>query len=356
MITFDYKKGKVLNIEKDRYYVYALCKPCGTPFYIGKGSNDRINTHFWPSKLKQNTTKTGIIKKYGEHCQRHILCYFDKESDAYEYEDWLIKQYGVSWDGGLLSNYARTRFDYPTKTQSGRKGNNLGRLFVYTDEQIISAYRLRFTDSLSNSEISEITGINIGYLHYVLIGKKCVKHFEDYVLSGKIENNLSSERSVLYPSKIPDSAVFDIFKKYFEDNLHIRDIVRLTGISENYIRGLVRGNKRKHLLVEYSKINSNISRTITRSSKIAHLYGKIDWLYEHGYPVSIIGRYLDISTHRAAIRKRIKSLVECTNFKTNSNTSKLPTYLQIKDNKVKFSDDSIIFTTFLWDIRRVTLK
>lgn len=49
-------------INKGSYYVYGLFKPCGTPFYIGKGSGTRINDHFKPSNLKVNNPKTGIIK------------------------------------------------------------------------------------------------------------------------------------------------------------------------------------------------------------------------------------------------------------------------------------------------------
>lgn len=43
---------------KDKYYIYALCKPCGTPFYIGKGKGSRINDHFQPKKL--NIAKSNV--------------------------------------------------------------------------------------------------------------------------------------------------------------------------------------------------------------------------------------------------------------------------------------------------------
>jgi hypothetical protein len=29
-------------INKGRYYVYGLFKPCGTPFYIGNGTSDNV--------------------------------------------------------------------------------------------------------------------------------------------------------------------------------------------------------------------------------------------------------------------------------------------------------------------------
>ncbi len=94
--------GKGILPTSDKYYIYALCRPNGVPFYIGKGKGRRVNDHFSKHQLKVNTPKTGKIKHYKSSVRREILCYFEDEYEAYEYEAWIISQYKLEKDDLLL--------------------------------------------------------------------------------------------------------------------------------------------------------------------------------------------------------------------------------------------------------------
>ena len=167
---------------KDKYYVYALCRPNGLPFYVGKGKGERINDHFKPSNLKVNSPKTGKIKHYGNQVKREILCYFNDEQKAYEYEEWLISFYGLESEGGVLANYAKTRFEYSDRFSKdvSAKGH-LSRKRVYPDELIKQALKLYFEDCLTSYEVSTITKIPRSYLNYCFKGLKNKKIYQENI-------------------------------------------------------------------------------------------------------------------------------------------------------------------------------
>ncbi len=74
-----------------RYYVYVLCYPDGTPFYIGKGKGKRIDHHGQDVEkgVKCNLHKTDVIKQIqrsGQQVMKYKIAEFDCERDAYMYE------------------------------------------------------------------------------------------------------------------------------------------------------------------------------------------------------------------------------------------------------------------------------
>lgn len=94
------------------YYVYELIDPrVNLPFYVGKGKDNRVYFHLSEksrakSENKRKYNKIQKIRKEGYEPEIKIVQYFENESDAYNYEELLIKKYGRSRydENGILMN------------------------------------------------------------------------------------------------------------------------------------------------------------------------------------------------------------------------------------------------------------
>ena len=101
---------------RNNYYVYALMDPrSNLPFYIGKGTGNRAQTHLYRSdetgihRTQDNIFKNNKINKIRSTRAEPYIIIFQKdmiESDAYDLEESLIKFYGRYGKdpNGILTN------------------------------------------------------------------------------------------------------------------------------------------------------------------------------------------------------------------------------------------------------------
>jgi hypothetical protein len=109
------------------FYVYQYTTEDGLPFYIGKGSKDRINESHAPW--------VNLPPKEFRHYIKTRLT----ESEAFDLEIELIKRYGRKIDGGILDNIkisrwvAQAGWKHSEETKKKISKNNTGK--IRTEEQ-----------------------------------------------------------------------------------------------------------------------------------------------------------------------------------------------------------------------------
>lgn len=97
-----------IKAHPGEYYAYILCRPCGTPFYVGLGSKRRIASHHWRAKSEGVSDKSTIFREIwssGQHVRYRISGFFFDRSEGQKEERRLIASFGrVDLGTGPLVN------------------------------------------------------------------------------------------------------------------------------------------------------------------------------------------------------------------------------------------------------------
>lgn len=94
--------GELFQMRRD-FYVYAWLRPCGTPFYIGKGRGDRSKSF----DSRRNPIFKNIVAKMKSIGEEPVVVHLHEgltEEDAFSLERTEIDKYGRREFGGLLCN------------------------------------------------------------------------------------------------------------------------------------------------------------------------------------------------------------------------------------------------------------
>lgn len=132
-----------------KFYVYQYVDDNGIPFYIGKGSNNRINESHLPwVKIP--------LQEYRQIIKENL-----SEKEAFDLEFSLIKKYKRKIDGGILDNIKLSRWSaqagwtHSEETKQRISKSNIGK--IRSEEQ-----RKNYKKPKSKEHIEKIRKANLG--------------------------------------------------------------------------------------------------------------------------------------------------------------------------------------------------
>ena len=263
VISYPRRSQSSVPFIRDRYYVYALFKSTEiNPFYVGKGINTRINQHFMESNLKESDSrKNKTIRKYGDTIRREILCYFDKEQSAFDFEEYLIGYYGLIDEGGFLYNIAKSRHEFPESSKKIISDKKTARTVVYSEDEVVTLYRNYFELRIPlmwNCTIG--TRIPRRYSYQILTGEKFKGLYKKYILSGEIQNLRQPSDDIKRKStenhKVSDEDLISAYNRVCSGDITIKEISITLGVAAGWLGTVFLGKNRPYLMLDTAKYES----------------------------------------------------------------------------------------------------
>lgn len=252
------QSGWVEPRDRHTYYVYVLRKPDGCPFYVGKGRNSRVNSHFTPHSLREDSLKNRAILKHGvENCYREIVAYCDEESDAYELERFLMAEIGCLLDKtGPLTNVDIPITGAYRYKKSGEKVRAAPKC-KYSEATVFRFYVMEFELCLPRGVITDALGIERNYQLNLARGTARRDLFSKYVTSGLVVNN---RKDLDHVPRIPQANNVELDHRLREEYNHVingrktlKEAAESVGMYYNHVINIFSGRARKHMGFDYRR-------------------------------------------------------------------------------------------------------
>lgn len=288
----------------DHYYVYGLARPDGSWFYIGKGRRGRILKHFQPPQLKLSSHKNNVIRKYGKDAIiKEIFSYFQDEDSAYELEEFIISEIGIE----NLTNQIISRNELGKEVKGWDGWNKaLAERTKYSEDTVVTCYRLYFQDHLNTTEISRKTGVPTDYVKYLVNGTKRKSLYNKYIVSGAIKpsgrNKINDRRT---PYKVPDHELLKYYDLVVNYQLSIDELAGILGLHPSTIYSVYTGSKRTHLGLNLKEDRVSVAGHLSlKKLRVS----KIIWFLEQGFSPSQVSTITGYSqSYVYKINKELKN-------------------------------------------------